>query len=232
MHSTFKKAALTSAVTAALLAGGLVTSTASAEISANIGFTSNYLFRGVTQTDDQAAVQGGLDFEHEGGFYIGTWASNVDFGDGDSGYEIDAYFGVAGEIGASGVGFDVGYIYYAYPSLDDSDLGEIYGALDFMGLYGMINYVTNADESDFEGSLAYEIGYEFEVVPAISLGAAVGYVDFHKDAENNQGEKDYTWWSLYLTKATSMGDFTFAYTQNDTDEDDDPRFNVSFVMSF
>lgn len=230
MHSTFKKAAITSAVTAALLAGGLVTSTASAELSANIGFTSNYLFRGVTQTDDQAAVQGGLDFEHEGGFYIGTWASNVDFGDGDSGYEIDAYFGVAGEIGASGVGFDVGYIYYAYPSLDDADLGEIYGALDFMGLYGMINYVTNADDSDLEGTISYELGYSFDVTADIALGATVGHV-----AWDQSDWEDYTWWSLYLTKSTSMGDFTFAYTQNDIDDDsniDDPRFNVSFVMSF
>jgi uncharacterized protein (TIGR02001 family) len=50
-------------------------------ISANIGVVSNYLFRGVTQTQDGAAVQGGLDFTHSSGFYIGTWASNVDFND-------------------------------------------------------------------------------------------------------------------------------------------------------
>ncbi|EHQ51852.1 hypothetical protein ECTPHS_04109 [Ectothiorhodospira sp. PHS-1] len=230
MHSTFKKAAITSAVTAALLAGGLVTSTASAELSANIGFTSNYLFRGVSESDDRAAVQGGIDFEHEGGFYIGTWTSSLDGSEDRGGYEVDVYFGVTGEVGASGVGFDVGYIYYAYPgaeSADDANFGEIYGALDFMGLYGMINYVTNADDSDVESSLAYEIGYSFDATPDIALGATIGYVDW----DYSDGE-DYTWWSLYLTKATSMGDFTFAYTQNDTDEDDDPRFNVSFVMSF
>jgi uncharacterized protein (TIGR02001 family) len=48
-------------------------------ISANIGAVSNYMWRGVTQTQDGAAVQGGLDFKHESGFYAGTWVSNVDF---------------------------------------------------------------------------------------------------------------------------------------------------------
>lgn len=50
--------------------------------SANIGAVSNYIWRGVTQTSDQAAVQGGLDVTHESGFYAGTWVSNVDFDDG------------------------------------------------------------------------------------------------------------------------------------------------------
>ncbi len=50
-------------------------------ISANIGVVSNYMWRGVTQTQDGAAVQGGLDFTHSSGFYAGTWASNVDFND-------------------------------------------------------------------------------------------------------------------------------------------------------
>jgi hypothetical protein len=47
--------------------------------SANIGAVSNYMWRGVSQTQDGPAVQGGLDYAHSSGFYIGTWASNVDF---------------------------------------------------------------------------------------------------------------------------------------------------------
>jgi hypothetical protein len=50
--------------------------------SANIGAVSNYIWRGVTQTGDQAAIQGGLDVAHESGFYAGTWASNIDWDDG------------------------------------------------------------------------------------------------------------------------------------------------------
>lgn len=57
-------------------------------ISANIGALSNYIWRGVTQTQDGAAVQGGLDFTHSSGFYIGTWASNVDFNDEGAPQEV------------------------------------------------------------------------------------------------------------------------------------------------
>jgi len=52
------------------------------DISANVGAVSNYIWRGVTQTGDQAAVQGGFDVAHESGFYIGTWASNIDWDNG------------------------------------------------------------------------------------------------------------------------------------------------------
>ena len=52
--------------------------------SANIGVVSNYIWRGVTQTGDQAAVQGGLDVAHESGFYAGTWASNIDWDEGSA----------------------------------------------------------------------------------------------------------------------------------------------------
>jgi hypothetical protein len=52
------------------------------DFSANIGAVSNYMWRGVTQTGDGAAVQGGLDVAHESGFYIGTWASNIDWDNG------------------------------------------------------------------------------------------------------------------------------------------------------
>lgn len=228
MHKVFNRPLLATAVTTALVAGTFVSSSAVAEVSANIGFTSNYLFRGVTQTDDQAAVQGGVDYAHEGGFYAGTWASNVDYGADSRGYEVDGYFGLADDIGESGVGFDVGYIYYAYPSLDDSDLGEVYGGLDFMGAHAMVNLVTNADDEGLEDSLSYELGYGLGLTGDMSLDGTVGYVD------PDEGDGDYTWWSVGLTRATELGDFTLAYTQNDIDDGnaDDPRVSVAFGMSF
>jgi uncharacterized protein (TIGR02001 family) len=53
-------------------------------VSANIGAVSNYIWRGVTQTGDQAAIQGGLDYGHVSGFYAGTWISNIDWDEGGS----------------------------------------------------------------------------------------------------------------------------------------------------
>ena len=64
---------------------------ASAGVSANLGITSNYLFRGVTQTDGSTATQGGLDYEHASGLYVGGWGSNVDFGDGTKPFEGSPY---------------------------------------------------------------------------------------------------------------------------------------------
>ena len=83
----------------------------SADVSSNVSASSNYLFRGVTQTDGAAAVQGGLDYEHASGFYAGGWGSNVDFGDGSS-YELDLYAGFSGSV--EELGYDVGYIYWVY----------------------------------------------------------------------------------------------------------------------
>jgi hypothetical protein len=62
-------------IATALLASS---SAAMAEISANVTLASDYVFRGVSQTDNQMAIQGGFDWGHDSGFYVGTWASNVD----------------------------------------------------------------------------------------------------------------------------------------------------------
>ena len=76
----------------ALSTGLLLSGSALAEVTGNIGATSNYLWRGTTQTSNEAAIQGGLDYAHDSGFYAGTWASNVDFGD-ETSYELDFYGG-------------------------------------------------------------------------------------------------------------------------------------------
>ena len=65
---------------------------AESPISANVALTSNYIFRGQTQNNEDPALQGGFDFEHGSGFYAGVWGSNVDFG-GDESTELDFYGG-------------------------------------------------------------------------------------------------------------------------------------------
>ncbi|MBS0003238.1 MAG: TorF family putative porin, partial [Thioalkalivibrio sp.] len=157
------RSALSAAVVAAVSTGGLaMTSTATAEVSANIGVVSSYFFRGFSESDGAAAVQGGIDFEDASGFYLGTWVSNVDFSALDpddleapvdtTSYEIDLYAGFAGEF-AGGFGYDVGYIYYAYPDaqLSDgsslsADFGELYGELSYDMFYGGLAYTINDDD--------------------------------------------------------------------------------------
>ena len=64
-----------------------------AAVSANVSFASDYIWRGMTQSDGPA-IQGGFDYEADGGFYAGIWGSNVNFNDG-AGSELDYYFGYA-----------------------------------------------------------------------------------------------------------------------------------------
>jgi uncharacterized protein (TIGR02001 family) len=100
--------------------------------SGNIAVTNDYVFRGFTQSNEDFAVQGGVHLGHASGFYIGTWASNVEFGDTDTTVEIDFYGGFAGTFANSIFSYDIGAIYYMYPGdLSGSDYAywEFYGDL-------------------------------------------------------------------------------------------------------
>ncbi len=94
-----------------LMAGLLVSLPSFASVSANVSFASDYIWRGMTQTDGPA-MSGGFDYAAEGGFYAGIWGSNVNFNDG-AGSELDYYFGYGFEVG--GVGVDLGYVAFDYP---------------------------------------------------------------------------------------------------------------------
>ena len=81
-----------------------------AAVSANVSIASDYIWRGMTQTDG-IAVSGGFDYAAEGGFYAGIWGSNVNFNDSTgsgNGAEFDYYFGYGFEMG--GIGVDLGYV--------------------------------------------------------------------------------------------------------------------------
>ena len=107
--------------------GSCLTSTAALadSVSANVSVTNNYIWRGLTQTMNEAAVQGGIDYASDSGFYAGTWASNVKYGADDVySYEHDIYFGYAGEAGD--ISYDVGYLYYNYDTEAGYDADSTY----------------------------------------------------------------------------------------------------------
>jgi len=85
------------------------------EVAFNAGVFSDYVFRGFSQTDEDPAIQGGVDIT-AGSFYVGAWASNVDFGD-DTDAEVDLYGGYRTEAG--GFALDVGVVGYLYPGEPD-----------------------------------------------------------------------------------------------------------------
>ncbi|MCL7744949.1 TorF family putative porin [Guyparkeria hydrothermalis] len=231
----------TSIASAVSLSALTLPSVAAAEVSANIGVVSNYLFRGITQTDDSAAVQGGLDYAHESGLYAGTWASTVDFGD-DTSYEIDFYAGYGGSIGD--LGYDVGYIYYAYPDApSDIDFGEIYGSLTYSYLTAGLAYTVNgqADDGPFtEGDLYYYAGVDVPFGESGYTGSLYyGYYTFDDDGDVGYGDMDYGHWTASVAKdAGDFGSFTMSFEMADVDDtnyvstDDDLQVWVGWSKSF
>lgn len=173
-----KLAYCAAAFAAALIATGAASSASAQDVSFNAAVTSDYVFRGYSQTDEEAAIQLGVDVTFESGFYAGAWASNVDFGD-DTDAEIDIYGGYRTEAGGFGLDFGVvGYLYVNDPSGSDYSYvelkaaasravgpvtfgGALYYSPDFFGLDGEATYV--------EANIAYA------PISKLSLSAAVGY---------------------------------------------------------
>lgn len=118
-------------------------------VTANVGLFSEYVFRGLAQTNGGPALQGGFDYSYTPGpvtFYAGTWGSNVSLLR-DSGLylhsslELDFYGGVRGKLGRTRFSWDVGYLYYWYPgdaapSATNANSHEVYGGLGWSWITG------------------------------------------------------------------------------------------------
>lgn len=175
---------LKSMMALAALAGLMLTTPLQAgELSANAAVTNNYIWRGLTQTENESAVQGGIDYADDSGFYVGTWVSNVNYGPSDVySYEHDLYAGYAFDAG--GISWDIGYLYYNYDKEAEFDFGEIYARAGIGG-FTLSAYVltnTEADEApgqDFKAGGTYYLStdYAFEVGDGIEIGLHVGYHD-------------------------------------------------------
>jgi uncharacterized protein (TIGR02001 family) len=238
MNSSMKKTVLAVALTSATL---LASAPSYAELTANASVTSNYIWRGLTQTTNDAAVQGGIDYAHEGGFYAGTWVSNVNYGADDVySYEHDVYFGFSGESGD--IAYDFGYLYYNYDDEANFDFAEVYGSLGYGGLSATLSLLahTEADEGEgrdygFGKASYFSVDYGMPVFNGAELGLHVGYHqgDF---AEDFNGVPDgYADWGISLSK----DGFSFAVTGTDLDDtgadaydNDSVKFAVSYSIDF
>jgi uncharacterized protein (TIGR02001 family) len=136
-----------------LLVVGLLSLPAFANVSANVTFSSDYIWRGMTQTDGPA-MSGGFDFESENGFYAGIWGSNVNFNDG-AGSELDYYFGYGFEVG--NVGIDLGYVAFDYPQNNTGlDFEEIVIGLSMRDLG--LTFALGQDSAPDYTEISYTFG--------------------------------------------------------------------------
>lgn len=142
----------------------------------NAAVTSEYMFRGISQTDDQPAIQAGAGYSFTNGLYIGAWASNVDFGDATDA-EVDTFIGWNGDI-AEKVNLDVQinrYNYVGEPSGVDYAYNELIGKFTFAENYSATLGYTNDYLNTSENSIYTAVGGSWGVGHDINLSAGLGY---------------------------------------------------------
>lgn len=225
--AAFSAALVTVPATAADLGGSIKDAPAEepkrrCSFSMNIGGTSDYVFRGISQTLEDPAAQGGVDATC-GMFYAGVWASTVDFGKGpgSADIEVDLYAGIKPTWGP--LTFDLGVIYYAYPNAKDNNV--VVGEYDYVELKGGVSgtwnkitlgatlfyspeYTGETGETLFtEVSAAYELPAVGAFTPSIS--GLFGHGEFF----DNSG--DYNYWNAGLSLAVDKFTFDFRYWDSD-----------------
>ncbi len=172
MKKTLVNIALSSTILTASIAS--FNAAAANELSANVGVTSNYLWRGLEQTGGKAAVSGGIDYSAESGFYVGVWASNADWADGMT-YELDFYGGFGGAINDT-VSYDVGFIYYAYPdeTSGDADFSEVYANFSFGALTLGVAVLADGEGADAGDTIYASADYAFSLANEAEVALHIG----------------------------------------------------------
>ncbi len=205
-----------------------------AEVEANVALSTDYVFRGFSQTDENPAISGGFDYAFDNGFSIGTWASNVDFGDGvDTSAEVDLYAGYGFEL-AGGTTLDLTYVYYVYPGETDAlNYSEFQASLGFNDFSLGLIYSPDYFGSD-DSAIVLNADYSVGLTDNLGLDLHIGYSDADSDDFFAAGENSYIDYSAALT--TSAGGVDLALTYYGTDLDDidaaDDRVVFSISKSF
>ena len=187
-----------------------------AEISGNVGLSSDYIWRGITQTNGDVAISGGFDLSTDNGFYLGTWASNASAG--TASMELDVYLGFSGEM-AENMTYDVGYISVIYPGNDAADFEEAYVGFNIYGLSILYSDGQN------NGPSYSEIGYSVDAGPG---SFNISYGEYEDNGDNTL--VGYDW---------NIADFTLGFYYYDYEDDssvaggaDDDGAYVSLSKSF
>jgi len=222
-NATIKNTAL-----AAVLATGTMFTTVAqaASIEGNVGLTTDYIWRGMTQSDGESSFSGGIDITTDSGFYAGTWVGDVrDTAGAGASYELDVYAGYAGEAGS--IAYDVGYIQYMYPDVDaDQDFGEVYVGLGTGPVSITYYYEVDNDNGAVDSGDNEYLSVDFSTDLTDDWGLSLHYGEYEREGSDDQVDMSVT---------LSKGDFSFSVVETDDiagPDNDDTRAVVSYGMSF
>lgn len=221
---------------AALTAGSAARAEEAREFawSTTIGATSDYIFRGISFTEEKPAFQMSIDATY-GIAYIGAWGSNINNGDGYEPWELDLYAGIKPTWDR--LTFDLGAVYYLYPDADvggDTNYFELKAGVStelFKGLTagGVFWYTPDqgihyTETYSVEGTLAYALPQIGIFSPTV--GGLIGYTE-DLDAEGGVagddifaiGADNYTYWNVGVTLAVEKFSMDFRYHDTDVSSD-------------
>lgn len=214
-----------------LLAATLTTAQvaqAESPLTGNIGVTTNYVWRGVTRSDDGAAVSAGIDYVHTSGWYIGGWTSSLDGSNSEGNYELDLFTGYRFKAGP--IDLDVGYIDYRFPiGPAPVDFGELYikASIKNFGVGAFYTVRKEAVEKNklyLHDDLYLYVSADFEVKKDLYLDLLIGNYDFDDPAMT-----DYSHVVIGLRK----NNFSFTFQKNDlSGTAGDTRWSGSWSKSF
>lgn len=195
--------------------------------SANLTVISEYIYRGLAQTDHQPAIQGGFDYTHRSGLYVGNWNATsswlADTGLGvNNTIEMDLYAGFRGSL--KDISYDLGGLLYLYPGRYSTDFTNIYNRPDTFELYAALGYrwftlkyshaltdlFGNVDSS---GSGYLEFNAGIEILKKLALNGHAGH-----QWVKNLGLADYSDWRLGLTYDLGPAVLGLTYSGTDADE--------------
>jgi uncharacterized protein (TIGR02001 family) len=192
---------------------------ANAEVSSTWTLTNDYDFRGTSQSAKDPALQASIDYAHDSGWYVGGWASNVDFGASDPDLELDIYTGFSKTFDNK-FGFDAGIVYYSYHKNPDpgAEFYEIYGGVsyDWLSAKAYFSPDFGGDSTPGNTSAQYiQVDASVPLPANFSILAHAGYSwgDYWDDI---MGDKalDY---SLGVGYTAGHFDLALKYVDTDTD---------------
>jgi len=191
------------------------------QITANFGVTSNYLFRGVSRSNNAAAASGGVDYSHKKGGYAGVWSSSMA---GDD-YELDFYGGYNGKL--KDFKYDAGLIFYNYPGgTSYQDTIEAYLNMDFSVMTVQAALTLDKQGTSQSTDIYLSAATELELKKDLALTLLLGTYQFDDPAYESY---------IHVKAAITKGEFSFALEKNDKSRPnnaDDFRFAASWSRAF
>ena len=205
-----------------------------ADVSGNVTFTDDYIYRSISNSNAGPAVQAGIDYYNDLGIYAGIWASTIDFQLPDSkpGYEFDMYGGITGELAT--INWDLGFLRFVYPHaaskwrLDAHEfhLGlsrDVYDINIATAYHYSPDYSGAGNSHYIEANLAIPLPHEF------TLSLHSGYQTF----ENNAwyGLPDYTDWRVAVNRDIAGFFVEFGWTINNINNKEACFFGTDWCES-